>query len=673
MLALTVVLLLAGCGGPPTAAPDPAGDVTAWFVEVDGEGEYRLGPEELEAMDVAAREASAPILRLSWGPEVIPYLPQSGDGGWSIFFFAPDRSPRTSRRTAVRVDTEAQGEVMGTGGSHGEGSAGEPSSCGGGLVTARWEEDHRYLPQAEAATPWFWQPLRTPGSVTHTLTLTGAVSGPVTVTLHLWSHTAAPAEPDHRLVLGWDGRTVDEWTWDGRGMQRLTTALALPEGAGEEHRLTLETPALPGAEVAVAWLDGWEVSYRRPVTASGAVWRAESAGMRVEEAAPGARVLDVSDPLAPRDLGAVAARDCVATVPGRRYWVGVPEQARPPAVTRPARPLDVDALQEVQYLALAPAPFHDVLQPLLDHRAAQGLATAVVEPQAVYDALGAGQPEPDAVQALVRQLPALRYLLLGGDGTSEPGGSEGEPGELRVVIPFTRTTGLGETPADGLLGTDETGRPVVAVGRFPATTTDQLRAMVEKTIRWESEEAVPAPLLLSDDEAEFERMADDIAELLPPTVTPERLDAGDEGARQELLAALDQGPTWLSYTGHGSLALLCDEGLLKLEDGERWGAPALVTAWTCLAAYYAHPTQDSMAEAWLRAPRGGAVAFLGPVGETTSSAQIPFARAFYRALDEGEDRLGSAWLAALQEGSSEDVRWGYVLLGDPALRLGLDD
>jgi len=41
---------------------------------------------------------------------------------------------------------------------------------------------------------------------------------------------------------------------------------------------------------------------------------------------------------------------------------------------------------------------------------------------------------------------------------------------------------------------------------------------------------------------------------------------------------------------------------------------------------------------------------------------------FYQALSE-TDTIGKAWLRALQQGSSEDVRWGYVLLGDPALRL----
>jgi hypothetical protein len=664
ILAGLILALLAGCEAPTRLEPDPTGASDSWFLEVEGEGGTWLGPEELQAMGLDPNTVSSPVLRLSWDGQGIPHLPQESGDGWGVFFFAPDRSPRTSRRTAIHLDAGSSGQVMQARGSDGEGTEG----CGDGLYTARWERDERYLPQGETETPWFWKPLRTPGSVTETVVLTGALSGPLTVTVELWSHTTAKADPDHRLVLGWDGQTVGSWSWDGLGMQRLTAAFTLPEGVGEEHRLTLETPALPGAEIALAWLDGWTVSYRRGVTATGGVWRAEGASMRVEQAGAGARAVDVTDPFGPVDMGPVAGGDCLATIPGHRYWVGVPAEAPGLALIRPARAVDVDALQEVRYLALAPAPLHDALQPLLEHREAQGLEAAVIEPQAVYDGLGTGQPEAKAVQALVQQLPELRYLLLVGDGTAEPGGSDGETGAFRVVSPFTRTKTLGEVPADSLLTLNKTGRPMVAVGRFPAGSVDETRSMVAKTMAWEETEGPRATLLLSDDEAEFERMADEMAELLPPGAAVERLDAGDQGSRGDLLVALNDGPAWLNYTGHGSLTLLCDEKLLTLEDADGWETPALVTAWTCLAAHYVHPTKDSMAEVWMRAPQGGAVAFLGPVGETTSSEQRPFVQAFYQGLQE-DGRLGDAWLAAVREGRSDDVRWGYVLLGDPALRL----
>lgn len=293
---------------------------------------------------------------------------------------------------------------------------------------------------------------------------------------------------------------------------------------------------------------------------------------------------------------------------------------------------------------------------------------ALVDPQAIYDALGDGRPHPAAIRALVQELPTLRYLLVVGDGSLEPGGYDGEAGALRVVVPLTRTAILGETPADALLGVDAQGQPAVAVGRFPAATRREVAAIVEKTLRWEDVQELPAALLAYDgDEATFAELSGELAPYVPGS-DARSVSAGQAGGREELLDVLDRGTVWLNYVGHGSLTRLDDQGLLLLED--EWREPALVVAWTCLAGHFVHPLQDSIGETWLRAPRGGAVAFLGPVGETTTGEQTPFARAFYSALEE-ETRLGDAWLAALQAGGSEDVMWGYVLLGDPALQISL--
>ncbi|MBN1813532.1 MAG: hypothetical protein JXA14_16965 [Anaerolineae bacterium] len=659
--AVWALLLLAACACPPT--PLPTINDSIWFVETDQEGGYWLGPEMLQSLGADPKGESPPSVRLSLADQQVPYLPLHTEKGWGLFFFAPDRSTRYTQRTALRLETGPPGETIPTG---------EPptaaSSPGNGLTTLHWEEDLRYFPQANTDAPWLWEPIHAPGAITHTVTLPDALPGPITMTLRLWSHTSShTAAPDHFLRIKWDEQTVGEWEWDGQGMQALTASWeeSQPEG---EHALILETPTLPEATVAVVWIDGWDMTYRQPVRANGSVWVAEGAALRVEGVEPGVRLLDVTDPAAPQDLGLIPANGTVGTTPGHRYWVGNPEKALEPLVVRAARQVTVDGLESITYLALAPLDFHAPLQPLLELRRDQGLEAQVVDIQAVYDTFGSGQPSPEAIQTLVRSLPNLRYLLLVGDGTAERGGYDGEPGALRVVAPLARTTVVGEIPADGLLGTDEAGKPSVAVGRFPAASTDQVSIMVEKTIGWENSEQPLAALVLSDDEQEFGTVAEEIVTLLPEGVSAQSVDVGDETSREDTLAVLKQGPTWLNYAGHGSLTILCDEGVLTIEDGESWGAPALVIAWTCLAAHFIHPAQDSIGETWVRAPRSGAVAFLGPVGETTTGEQRPFIQAFYAALKE-DDRLGDAWVAALQAGGSQDVAWGYALLGDPALRI----
>jgi len=667
-IGLGLLLLLAACA---RSSPTPAPALTpgVWFVEVDGEGGYWLGAAPLETLGLDPQADDPPTLRLSIGDQEVPTLPLRSDDGWGVFFFAPDRATRHTQRTALRLETAVSAPLISPSPPlRVSPSPRLPLSASPCFFTLHLEQDTRYLPQAEVTTPWFWEPLYAPQTVTHTLFLTDALPGPLTVTLRLWSHTASPANPDHRLRLRWDGAVVGEWQWDGVGVQELTASW---EGTGgEEHALSIETPSVEGVDVAVVWLDGWDVTYPRRVRADGTVWQAEGSALAVESAPPGARLLDVTAPQAVLDLGLLPADGAAATVPGHRYWLGVPQDAPAPLVVRPALAVDAAALELVDYLVLAPPAFQPPLQPLLEQRRAQGLTVAVVAPQAVYDRFGAGQPDPAALRALVQGLPALRYLLVVGDASVEPGGSDGAAGALRVVAPLTRTTNIGETPADGLLGMDEQGQPLVAVGRFPASSPDDVAVMVERTLRWEALETPPTVLLVSDNEPEFPALNEEIGALLPAGLSVQRVSSGDEGSRDGLLGELAAGPAWLSFVGHGSLTRLCDESILTIEDGAAFRQPTVVVAWTCLAAHFAHPTQESLAEVWLRAPRGGVVAFLGPVGETTTGEQGAFAQAFYRALPSS-DHLGDAWLAALQAGASPDVRHGYVLLGDPALRVSL--
>ena len=655
---LILVLLLVACARPAT--PTPMDDPGVWYVEVTGEGGYWLGPDRLREMNVGLSPETPPSLRFSWFDRELPHVAMRSGDGWGVLVFAPDRGTRYSRRTALRLETNVPGTEM-----RAEQSAPPSGPAAAGVASAGLEEDLHYLPQAETEIPWLWESLFSPSAVTHTVILTGALPGTITATLHIWSHSRSAANPDHLLRLHWDGRSVGEWAWDGEGMQHLVAAWdeSNPES---EHTLVIEAPRLPDVDVAVVWIDRYELEYRTPGAADGVVVRAEGTSLQVLAADEAARVLDVTDPFDPIDLGAIPGDGRVGTVSGRRYWIGVPEKATHVALVRPARQVDLDQLAGVAYLVLAPPVFHDALQPLLELREGQGLRVAVVDIHAVYDALGTGRPDPAAVRALVQRLPSLRYLLVVGDGSAEPWAYDGEESALRVVAPFTRTRVLGETPADGLLVASSQDGLDVAVGRWPLNSADQVAAVVEKTVDWEAHQKPPQTIILSDDESQYRSMADAIADLTadgPPAI---RLDVGDASSRERLLEALSTAPSLLSFSGHGSLTQLCDERTLTVEDGDSWSQPAIVVAWTCLAGHFVHPVQESMAEAWLRSPRGGAVAFVGPTGETMPGEQQPLADAFYRALADNE-RLGDAWLSAVQQVPSPDVAWGYLLLGDPAL------
>ncbi len=650
-LALIAWRLLPFKPAPQPAQPTVSGD--AGYLDFAAAGPAQLDARALLALGFDPQGADAPPLRLRWRGTPVPTYPLRDAQGWRVLFYVPDGATRFYPYTTLRWERGAEAELMPT---HAPESM--PQGATTALRTLHLEENARYLSQATADVPWFWQVLYAPTTWTPEVSLPGWTPGPMTVTLRLWSHSSSSQiDPDHVLRLSWGDARVQEWSWDGTGMQSLS-ATWTPDTPAP---LRFEMPAIEGT-TAVVWLDALTITYTARLEAGPMVWQAQGEGLSLEGLPAKLELWDVSDALAPvrlvpRPSGALATRA------GARYWLGSPRQAQAPLGWRAAQGLD-PLPATTDYLVIAPEAFHVALAPLLEARRNAGLMVALVTPQAVYDTWGYGQPDPQALRAFIQNQPALRYVLVVGDGSAAVDGYVGQAGALRVPTPYVRTTYVGETPADGLLGADEAGQPRVAIGRFPAQSVADVQAMVAKTLAWEQQSGAQA-VLLSDSENEF---SDLIESLSPPLPDAEviRIDANEAEARSRLLQALDKAPTWLTYCGHGSLIQLSKEALLTLKDS--WRQPAFFVSWTCLSAYFIHPEQEGLGEMWMRQPQGGVVAFLGPTGETTTSEQRPYAQAFYAAI-ETSPHVGDAWIAALGQAGSDDARWSFILLGDPALRV----
>ncbi|MBN2391069.1 MAG: hypothetical protein JXR84_10105, partial [Anaerolineae bacterium] len=253
----------------------------------------------------------------------------------------------------------------------------------------------------------------------------------------------------------------------------------------------------------------------------------------------------------------------------------------------------------------------------------------------------------------------LHYLLLVGDASADPR-ALWQTGSTLVPTGWGRTVFLGDTASDRALVLGDDGEPLVAVGRFPASTVAEVQAMVDKTLAWEPASRL---LLLHDDEPEFVAMTDALANVAAPDL---RLGDAADDARRDLLRWLRDAPGVLVYSGHGSLPVLGDEKFLTVDDAGAWDGPTVVAAWTCLSANFTHPTQMGLSEVWLRDPEG-VVAFVGPTAETTTGDQSAMTLAFQSALVDGAT-IGDALLAGWDAAQSKDAEISFVLLGDPALQ-----
>ena len=663
-----MALAVAGCSLPAKISDSDlaqAATPSSWILAVEEPGPYWLGESWFRSHGIDPRGVPEQV-QLHLGERPIPHLWLDGPEEAGLLFYAIDAPTRYASWTAYRLTiNEGTDRVMETASIRSLTS----SPAGQGQETA-WatvwqEQDVEYRPQIAAPVPWFWQSIPAPGRFADKVELPGAISGPITVTAQIWirgsglDDAAAPR-------ISWDGQQVGNWQPDGPAEQSWTAILSTavePRG----HELALELPAQADGSPYQVWLDGWGVTYRQQLALQGAglAWTAEESQATVAGAG-GARLLDVTDPLSPLDLGR-AQGEGIATQPGNDYWLGHPWLAPSPSHIRALTAVDRASLDQTEYLVIAPESFWPALEPLLQHRQDQGMTVMSLTPNQVYDAFGDQRPDPAAIRSLVQALHGqgrLRYLLLVGDASTRPDGLASEDSSDLIPTTLVSTAYLHETPSDQSLVTDDGGVPLVAIGRFPARSVDEVRSMVDKTIRWE-DRGTASTAILTDDQPEFARFVDSALHL--PAGPSLRLDAAQEDARDLLLAELDKRALWLNYVGHGSLTLWGDEKVLRRED--RWSQAAVVNVWGCLSAYFVHPEEDSLAEVWLRAPRGGAVAFVGPTGGTGVFQQQLLAQVFYDEIEAGR-RIGDALLAAWAAGgAAPDAARGYLLLGDPALHL----
>jgi hypothetical protein len=94
---------------------------------------------------------------------------------------------------------------------------------------------------------------------------------------------------------------------------------------------------------------------------------------------------------------------------------------------------------------------------------------------------------------------------------------------------------------------------------------------------------------------------------------------------------------------------------------------------TCLNGYFHDAQFDSLGEALIKAPGGGAVAVWASSGMTSSGDQAVMDIELFKRLSGGGDQLtlGQAVLKAKAVTPNGDARRTWILLGDPTTRINL--
>lgn len=561
-----------------------------------------------------------------------------------------------------------------------------------------WEENSNFLAETGSSDPWYGRLLLAPNSWNFPLNDIRPSGGRGRLIISVWSSTASASNPDHHLQVTLNGQQLEDWVWDG--IQHTSTTVDLPSGLllpDERNTLSLTTPGDISASGEAVYVDRIELLYEGILEAGqGQFWFGSSAStVTIQNAGPTLLLFDVTvpgQPVAFTNLTQVGD-DVLFEGSGvnSRYYALNREEAIRPTLSDSIVPQQTLRQSErgADYIVIYPddTTFIEVLQPLLNYRASQGLRVAAVPLSQIYTEFAYGQEDAGAIRKFLAfaqanwTAPAPRFVLLAGDASYDVQDHLEAKNENLLPAQLVRLRN-NYVSSDSWYALSEADLPSIAIGRFPAQTAEQLEVMVAKTLAYELNGRsawMKRALFVSDAEPFYTQFSNGLSEQLHTAgYEIQSLEvAQDEMVRYDLMGLLSKGVGLINYAGEGYVAQWGDGRVFTGEDAAMLannGHTPIFTTFTCNNGAFTEPEVDSLAENLLWVEDGGIVAAVTPSSRISLPALTAMGELFYaELLKEEVSTLGEALLnaqvAAVNDPGLQDAVLVVNLLGDPALRL----
>ena len=350
------------------------------------------------------------------------------------------------------------------------------------------------------------------------------------------------------------------------------------------------------------------------------------------------------------------------------------------------------------------------------------LDVAVVTVEQVYNEFSSGRQDLSAIRDFIKYLydrnQKLKYALLFGDGSYAYKQKEIQI-TADVSVPNTNYVPIYEARNSlhpifsyssddyfGFMDEDEgfweetrEGDHLldVGIGRLPVTSLADAKIVVDKLIRYVTEESQGDwrnEVYFVADDGDFnihQRDADVLAtfvdqefssfnpnkiylDAFPQTPTGSGQTAG--GVTDAINDAITKGALLFNFTGHGNEYQWCGEKILEEKDINSWTnrdkLPLFITA-TCEFGKYDNPELTSGGELLLLNENGGAIGLLTTSRPVFSNTNFLLNRAFYDNVFKKEEgqfpRLGDIIRKTKNESLRGPVNRNFALLGDPMMTL----
>ncbi|HMM11570.1 MAG TPA: type IX secretion system sortase PorU [Bacteroidales bacterium] len=375
---------------------------------------------------------------------------------------------------------------------------------------------------------------------------------------------------------------------------------------------------------------------------------------------------------------------------------------------------NLHAVRDIDYLIVSHPRFLEEANRLADfHRQQSGFQVLVTTPEMIYNEFSSGAQDVTAIRDFARMLYSasspgreLRYLLLFGEGSFDYKDKIANNNNLvptyQTITSLNLVSSIATDDYFGYLDANEGAGSInyldIGIGRFPVTTPEQARQMVDKVLRYVAKNPETYAewrneiVFVADDGDSNWHMkdAEELAALVesrnpafninkifldayPQIATPGGQKA--PAVNDAINRRMDRGVLIVNYSGHGGEVGWAEERILEISDIQSWRnrnkLPVFITA-TCEFSRYDDPTRLSAGEMVFLNTDGGAIAMFTTARATYASTNLRLNKEIYNnnifAPYNGERaRFGDIMRRSKVAGDANDRK--FVLLGDPALQL----
>jgi uncharacterized repeat protein (TIGR01451 family) len=506
------------------------------------------------------------------------------------------------------------------------------------------------------------------------------------------------ADTPHDVHVNLNGVTVGDVTFNGQSLGKLDIEVPVNLLVAGNNTVTLTAQ---DGDNDISLVDHITLTYPHSYTA-------ESDALKFT-AAPGdhirvqgftqtpSRLMDITNPANPIEVVArVVAQPAgfaldflvPAELSGTRTFLAVADDAMAsPLALVYNQPSNWHASQAgAQVVMISDPAFVSQLTPLVNLRRSQGWSVAVVLTDDIFDEFNFGERSPQAIRDFLQNSTTQwqtqpQYVLLVGDASVDPNNYLGLGYFDFVPTKIIATSQLMTSCDDWFTEFGNDGIAQIPTGRLPVRTASDAALVVGKIVGYENNTASGTWMnqaLLVADQDDTESFTNDtlsVAALLPQSmqVTEVLASTVNPGtASQQILAAINSGQLLVNYLGHGSEETWSNGDLFDND-----AAASLTNSnlsvfllMDCLNGFFHDVYSESLAEALLLSPNGGAVAVWASSGLSNPPPQVQMDQQLIRALFANPGiALGDAVQLGKMNITDPDARQTYILFGDPLLHL----